>query len=244
MTKTSLFDAKSLYLAIVRSPQGRDLATMSLPEAKRREYVYNNRHLVSQLEFDGPLPVVMPYNGPVNFQTVSFSERKSEIGRGQMVHFFLDDRRFRNLMWGKLEKTVDQLAKFEAVFAPDYSLWVDLPDFYNFESIFKNRVATAYMQKCGFSVIPVASFGNADSFHYCFHGLLQNSVIAVCGIGHLRCRACDALWHFAIRELERQVHPSLILVYGQEVDIPGVSTPVQFIPDFIRKRFRNNEYKK
>lgn len=217
---------------------------MSLPADRRSEYVYNNRHIVSQLEFDGDLPVVLPYNGPVDFQPVAFCGRKKENGRGQMVHFFLDDCKFRNLMWGKLERTVSELAKFEAVFAPDYSLWVDLPDFYNIESIFKNRVATAYMQKCGFTVIPVASFGNADSFRYCFRGLPQNSVIAVCGVGHLRSRACDSLWHFAIQEIERQLRPSLLLIYGSQVEMPGIKTPVRFIPDFITKRFRSNEYKK
>lgn len=147
-------------------------------------------------------------------------------------------------MWEKLEKSVFELSKFDAAFAPDFSMWLDLPDFFNKESVFKNRFDTAYMQLCGLPTIPVASWGNADSFSYCFKGLPQNSVIAVCGLGHLRNKACDALWHFAIRELERQLHPTLILVYGPEVPMPGVKTPVRFITDFITKRFRNNDYKK
>lgn len=235
-----LFGTKDVHLAISRESSGRDVVTASLPAKKQREQVYNNRHIASVLPFDGDYPIIEPYNGPTDLEAIAFSERKKASGHGQIAHFFLDDSKFRRLMWEKLEKSVSELSKFDAVFAPDFSLWVDLPDYENKESIYKNRLDTAYMQKCGIPTIPVASWGNVDSFSYCFKGLPQNSVIAVCGVGHLRSKSCDTLWHLGIKELELQLHPSLIIVYGPEVPMRDVKTPVRFIPDFITKTFRNN----
>lgn len=235
-----LFSEKDMYLSISRTQGGRDMVTASLKANQRSEKVYNNRHIVAQLQFDGEYPIIQPYNGPTDFKVVPFTQRKKASGNGQIAHFFLPDHTFRKLMWEKLEKTVFELSKFDVVFAPDFSMWVDLPEFFNRESVFKNRVDTAYMQLCGIPTIPVASWGNADSFSYCFKGLPQESVIAVCGLGHLRSKACDALWHFAIREMERCLHPTLIFVYGPEVPMTDVKTPVRFIADFITKTFRKN----
>lgn len=233
-----LFSVKQLYAAIERTESGWDLKVGSLPADVRREYVYGNRHIASSLLFGGEYPVVKPYNGPVDFEVIGFNQRKKSLGKGQAVHFFLNDRVFRCAMWEKLEKSVHELSKFDAVFAPDFSLWTDLPDVYNKLSLFQNRLCTAYMQSCGFNVIPVASFGNADSLSYCLRGLPQNSVIAFCGVGHLRRKADDRLWHFALREIDRQLSPTLILVYGPTVPITDVKAPVRFIEDYITKKFR------
>ncbi len=233
-----LFSAKQLYAAIERTQRGWDLKVGSLPADERREYVFNNRHIASALLFGNDYPIINPYNGPVDFEVIGFNQRNKSQGQGQAVHFFLNDWVFRRAMWERLEKSVHELSKFDAVFAPDFSLWTDLPDFYNKESLFKNRLCTAYMQSCGFNVIPVASFGNVDSLSYCLCGLPQNSVIAISGVGHLRRKADDVLWHYALREIDRQLNPTLILIYGPVVPITGVTAPVRFIKDYITKKFR------
>lgn len=235
-----LFSDKDMYLSMLRSKNGRDKIIDSLPNAEKSECVYNNRHIVSKMLFDGEYPIIKPYNGPFNFETIAFTERNRATGKNQAVHFFLYDRYFRKLMWEKLEKTVIELSKFEVVFAPDFSLWVNLPYFYNMESLFKNRVATAYMQQCGINTIPVASFGNVDSLNYCFNGLPQKSIIGLCGVGHLSSKACDALWHYALSVLETKLQPTLIIIYGPKVQITNLKTPIIFITDFITKKFRSN----
>ncbi len=235
-----LFDQKQLYAAIERTNNGWDLKVGSLPADVRREFVFGNRHIASSLLLGSEYPVVQPYNGLVDFEMIGFNQRKKSSGKGQAVHFFLNDWVFRRAMWEKLEKSVHELSKFDAVFAPDFSLWTDLPEFYNKESLFKNRLCTAYMQNCGFNVIPVASFGNADSLSYCLSGLPQNSIIGFCGVGHLRRKADDRLWHFALREIDRQLSPTLILIYGTPVPISDVKAPVRFIKDYITRKFREN----
>ena len=100
-------------------------------------------------------PQLAPYNGNVEFEVISYSDRKKHDGKNQALHFFLDDYRFRDAIWCM----------------------------------------------CGYNVIPTASWGNADSFKYCYEGLPENSIIAVGGMGHHHCRAAESLWHFISKRL-------------------------------------------
>lgn len=203
--------------------------------------MYNNLFLSDKMEFTNKngFPQLNPYNGPTDFEWIAYSERNKATGIKQAVHFFIDDSRFRYATWQRLEQTSYGLLKFDYHLTPDYSLWVDRPDFFNKESIFRSRFVGAYWQRtCGCQVIPTASWGNANSFDYCFEGLPEHSVIAVSGIGHRHCKAAQELWYYGIQELERQKSPSMILVYGGEESIPMLDTPVKFIDCYISKKFR------
>ena len=180
------------------------------------------------------------------FKDYEESFKKSELGRIHSIlplremavrfgltdsHPLLDDYRFRDAIWCNLDYTTYSIRDYDYYFTPDLSLWVDLPtDFCNKENIYRTRFVGAYWQLCGYKVIPTASWGNADSFKYCYEGLPENSIIAVGGMGHHHCRAAESLWHYALQELERQKHPTLILIYGDEEDLSFLSTPVKFIP--------------
>lgn len=239
-----LFTKKEMYV-MEHTISGRSTRIECLPEMERRRRMYENMHLMDGMTFTSRhhIPQLLPYNGTVDFELVAYSDWRKNNGTGQALHFFLDDYRFRNQLWYRLEQTSYSIRKFDYYFTPDYSMWVDIPtDFYNLESVFRTRFAGAYWQQtCGYNVIPTASWGNADSFTYCFEGLPDNSIIAVGGMGHNHCPAAKRLWHYALQELERQKHPSLILIYGKEEDLPDLSAPVKFLPCFISKRLRNEK---
>lgn len=87
-----LFSDKDMYLSMWRSKNGRDKIIDSLPNAEKSECVYNNRHIVSKMLFDGEYPIIKPYNGPFNFETIAFTERNRATGKNQAVLYslFLD----------------------------------------------------------------------------------------------------------------------------------------------------------
>lgn len=240
MNDQELFNGKQLYL-MEHTTRGRSHKFDSLPERIRRKVICDNRHLMDGMRFtnENGFPVLDPFVGSGDFELVSYKERNKYDGVNQAVHFFLDDYTFRDAVWMNLEYTTYSLSKFDYHLTPDLSLWVDLPThFCNKENIYRTRFVGAYWQKCGFNVIPTASWGNVDSFKYCFEGLPVGSVIAVSGMGHHHCTAATRLWYYALQELERQKHPSLILVYGEEEVIPNLRTPLKFYPSFISKRLR------
>lgn len=235
----SLFSPKENYL-LTHTARGKNIYFSQLPKSIQRRMRYENMHLLYNLNSEDGIPIVTPYNEPLNFVLVPFTARARHSGRGEAVHFFLYDDKFAHI-WNKLEEITYSLRKFEYLFAPDFSLYTDDERFrqINKLNIFRCRMMAAYWQKCGFKVIPVASWGDVNSFSYCFTGLPEHSVIAVCGIGHDHNEAARTLWHLGVAELIKRKKPTMLIVYGgKEEDALLLPVPVKYIPDFINSKLR------
>ena len=239
-TEPTLFTAKEMYVMSC-SKNGRPSFYGELSSTERRKLTHNNMHLAVGMPFSEPnsFPIVNPYNGTLDYEYCLYSKRSKCDGKRQALMFFEDDYRFCHPLWDRLEQTTITLAKFDCLFTPDYSLYVDAPLHLNRDSVYKSRFAGAYWQKCGFNVIPTASWAGANSFPWCLEGLPMNSVIAVCGVGICWCHQAKELWLYGIRQVESLLSPTTIIIYGKETDIPGISTPVMFIEDHITKYLRN-----
>lgn len=240
VTENNLFSAKDMY-AVEHTSTGRAYELIAKSCKERYRKIHENMHLMGGMAFTPHLqyPMMKPYNGSTDFVGVSYKERNKHNGNGEALHFFLDDYAFRDAVWFNLERTTNSIYKYDYVFTPDLSLWKDLPtDFYNRENVFRTRFVGAYWQKCGYNVIPTASWGDLSSFEYCFEGLPVHSVIAVSGMGNRKCNDAFDRWCYGLRRLEEAKAPTLIIVYGEDVAVPGLHAPLKFIPSFIQKRFR------
>ena len=244
-TASSLFSAKDMYVMSC-TKNGHNPLYAGLTAIERRKLTYNNMHLSFGMNWSEPnsFPVLEPYNGTLEYEYCTFSKRRKCSGKGQALMIFEDDYNFEHLLWDRLEQTTITLAKFDCLFTPDYSMYVDAPLQINKNSVYKTRFAGALWQKCGFNVIPTASWAGANSFPWCLEGLPRHSVIAVCGVGVSWSRSARALWLYGIRQVETLLAPTTIIVYGRETEIPGISTPVMFIEDHITKFFRNETTRK
>lgn len=228
--KDCLFDDKTMYLQMHDSHCS--LASRPcISKHYKRLKEQDNLHLIDGLHFTIPntFAQLAPYYGPCEFEIVPFCKRNSYGGFGQAVHFFQYDYTF-STVWNELDRTVCGLGKFDAVFTPDFSLYVDVPDHINKNAIYKSRFVGAYMQKCGYNVIPTFSWGNATSFNYCLEGLPEGGVMATCGVGVNTCSASFSLWCYGMRRVEEEKKPDLVYVYGPQCDIPGFTTELRFIP--------------
>lgn len=240
-----LFSKKEMYV-ISTLKNGHSPLYSELSVTDKRKLTYNNMHLSMGMKYSEPnsFPILRPYNGTLEYEYRTFSERKRCNGAGQALMIFENDYTFKSLLWDKLEQTTATLTKFDCLFTPDFSMYVDAPLHINRDSVYKTRFVGAYWQKCGFNVIPTASWADANSFTWCFEGLPMHSVIAVCGVGISWSRAAKRLWAYGIRQVEDLLQPTTIVVYGEETDIPGISVPVKFIEDHITKYYRNGKNRK
>lgn len=241
----SLFTPKDMYV-MSTTQSGHSNLYYQLSQTDRRKLTYNNMHLALDMKYTekNSIPIMKPYNGTLEYEFRRFSERSKCIGKGQALMVFEDDYKYKHLLWDRLEQTTATLTKFDCLFTPDFSLYVDAPLHLNLDSIYKSRFVGAYWQKCGFNVIATASWAGANSFPWCFEGLPQHSVIAVCGVGNRWSRAAMQLWLYGIRQVEELLLPTTIIIYGKEIEIPGISVPVMFIEDHITKYFRNENNRK
>lgn len=64
------------------------------------------------------------------------------------------------------------------------------------------------------------------------------SVIAVSGMGNRKSEDAFKRWCYGLQRLEEAKSPILIIVYGDEVYVQGIHTPLKFIPCFIQKKLR------
>ncbi len=209
---------------------------------KVKMHTFNNMHLIKDMVLtpQNGFPILRPYTGSIDFEVFPYSMHNKLSGENQALHFFTYDCNFDNAVWKNLERTTCSIRNFRCLFTPDYSLYVDDSlTHQNKEFTYRTRFIGAYWQNCGFDVIPTVSWGNANSFEYAFEGLPSNSVLAVCGVGNKHCRASRELWEYAIHRIEEDLNPIAILVYGENVEVPGIHTPMRFITDFITKKFRN-----
>lgn len=238
----TLFADKDMYL-MSRTKRGKDRRLMAMSKTERRKMEYNNLHLTENMDFseENGFPVVKPYSGKTDWEYHVYSDYRKLDGKNQAIHFFIDDYKFMHATFEKLEETTMKLCKFDCLLAPDYSLYVDAPMFVNKINIYKSRFAAAYWQNCGINVIPVASWGSADTFSFCFESLPKNSVVAVCGVGVRWSKASQLLWQYGLKAMEEALSPQLILVYGEAMDISGIHAPIIFLPDTISKFYRNAE---
>lgn len=236
----SLFTRKEQYLQSHNS-QGRSYSICNLPKNRQKILTHNNVHLSIDMELtaENNIPQLSPYNGNLDFEAYRFDEYRRHEGRGAAVHFFMHDYKFYTAITKNLERTTYNLSSYDYVFAPDCSLYVDLGKQINMQAIYDSRFAAAYWQRCGFNVIPVASWGNATSLSYCFEGLPQNSVIAICGIGHDYCSGAKRLWRYAVHQLIAELNPTTLIVYGGNMeDTIDLPIPVKYFTDYIHKKFR------
>lgn len=238
--KASLFPPKESYL-MTHTANGKNIYFSQLSNNIQRRMQYENMHLMDGMKLENGIPVIAPYNSSLDFKLIPFTEKTKHTGKGEALHFFLDDYKFSKLIWDNLERTTHSIIKYDVLMAPDFSLFTDEDKYHqiNKQSIYRSRFITAYWQQCGCHVIPTASWGDVNSFSYCFEGLPEHSVIAVCGIGHNQNKAAKTLWHVAIAQLIEEKKPTALIVYGgKEEETQQIPINVKYIPDFINSKLR------
>lgn len=206
---------------------------MKANTAKRKKDICNLR-LCHGSEYEGnfDMPVPAPCRVEVPSRFLPFNQALSSTDFDCGIHFFIDDYQFERL-WRLPERYIPVLKRFRCVIAPDFSLFVDVPQAVNVWNVYRNRLMTRWMQDQGIPVIPCAGWGDLDSFRFCFDGIPTGGVVAVGHTAYGRTDPQRALFRKGLSTLMETKKPSTILIYGKpfETGYPNVT----FIEDRISK---------
>lgn len=84
----SLFTRKEMYV-MEHTISGRLTRIECLPKKVRRRRMYENMHLMDGMTFTSRhhIPLLLPYNGTVDFELVAYSDWKKNSGANQALHF-------------------------------------------------------------------------------------------------------------------------------------------------------------
>lgn len=207
-------------------------------KTKQRKLSYQNINLTHGMKLVGKydMPEVKAYTGDIPVTLTPYSMKDSGNKQGAL-HFFIDDYRFLGMyVWGSLPRFTEKIAPYKMVIGPDFSLYLDQSFALNLFQIYQNRVTTAYWQSVGLQVIPSVSWGNADSFEYCFEGLPQQSVLSIGGMGNAHHASMTQLWEYGVYMTIEHLNPIALIIYGApaKLDLP---VKTYYHNSFIKSKF-------
>ncbi|MDR1016935.1 MAG: DUF4417 domain-containing protein [Coriobacteriales bacterium] len=128
---------------------------------------------------------------------------------GKIVGFFREDESFSPMI-RKPWRYRRRLSQYPYVWTPDISLYTDMPLAEAWVNTYWNRAIGRYWQNRGIKVIPTVSWGNQDTFSFCFDGIEPGSCVAVSTIKTCSC-AGDFMNGFV--ELCKKVRPCKVFCY-------------------------------
>ena len=96
----------------------------------------------------------------------------------RIVHFFLYDYKFERV-WKHPDQDIEKLKRYRGVLSPDFSMYLEMAPVMQIYDLFRNRWCGAYWASKGIRVIPTVSWGDEDTFEFCFEGIPKGSTVAV-----------------------------------------------------------------
>ena len=111
----------------------------------------------------------------IGFDKISTNDTKHF---SRMVHFFLYDYKFERV-WKNPDTDLEKLKHYRAVLSPDFSMYVEMAPVLQLYNMFRNRWCGAYFASKGIRVVPTVSWGDENTFEFCFDGIEKGSTVAV-----------------------------------------------------------------
>lgn len=180
------------------------------------EFRSNPMFLRNQFTADGVFEIPRIEKEDIDLEKVALIgyDKLNENKIERIVHFFLDDYKFE-VMWNDPEPRVERLQKYKAVLAPNFSIYTEMPLSMKIYNTFRSRWCGAFLQSRGIKVIPTVSWGEPNTFWFCFDGIPKGSVVAVSTLG---VRTEKSLFMQGYDEMLRKIKPSTVICYGKPFD--------------------------
>jgi len=147
----------------------------------------------------------------------------------RMVHFFLYDYKFERI-WKNPNTDLEKLKHYRAVLSPDFSMYVEMAPVLQLYNTFRNRWCGAYFASKGIRVIPTVSWGNENTFGFCFDGIEKGSTVAVSTYmvsEHDNHQDQKEFFLKGYHEMLRRIEPEKIICYNEP--FPEMQGDIVFI---------------
>lgn len=199
----------------------------------RRSY---NLHLVDGFtDCEGGMPVLDPAEAlPERLRAFTSCPRCSDPVAG--VHFFLDDYRFE-AVWSDPSRYVPMLSRFACALTPDFSCYLDMPEPMQRWNVYRGRAVGRVWQDAGLRVVPTLTWGEPDTYAFCFEGLPRGSAVALSTVGLMDCPEGVELFRRGASEAARRLSPRTVLAYGKRCDFEAHGAEVVWYASEMQERF-------
>lgn len=179
--------------------------------------------LRNQLKGNGKyqIPIIPKFNSKdddfVELRLIGFDKTKLENNNhlDRMVHFFLYDYKF-DRVWKTPDIDLEKLKRYRAVLSPDFSMYTEMAPVMQLYNTFRNRWWCLLCFKRD-SVIPTVSWGNENTFEFCFDGIEKGSAVAVSTYmvsEHGNHKDQKEFFLKGYNEILRRIEPETIICYN------------------------------
>lgn len=153
--------------------------------------------------------------------------------QGKGVHFFIDDYQFVRI-WNDPLKYIDKLSQYEAVMAPDFSPYGDMPLATQIFNHYRKHWIARLWQENGIKVIPVIRASTDErSLSWYLDGEPTNSVICISNMWTSSANVKD-IFKKEFEKMKEKLKPEHIIVYGHEM---AELENVEYIKSFAESRW-------
>lgn len=175
----------------------------------RNEFMYNEK---SSGKYD--IPIIKKQN--INIEKINLmsyvNTKKDDIqNKDKTIHFFTYDWKFEKV-YQNIDEEFEKLKQYYCLLSPDFSLFTNMPQALQVYSVFKNRWCGAYFQSKGLNVIPTVSWGDKKTFEFCFDGIEEGSIVAVCTYYR---ENCEDEFMLGYNEMLKRIKPSIVICYDE-----------------------------
>lgn len=234
------FELKDIQLDM--EPFGFEIKLPDQENEKENERIRTNEaynlDIYEESETAGFYQIPIIYNdGIVPDDIIGFNYAKTSEDKDIGIHMYVDDYQFERL-WNKPQDYVDILSEYQCVFSPDFSLYMDMPMAMKVWNIYRSRMIDQYLQRQGVKVVPTISWAESDTFAFCFDGIPEGSIVTVSTIGVKRDEYALEIWKAGMDAMIDKIKPSMILVYGGELEYDYGNIPVKYYENKVTERMK------
>lgn len=175
----------------------------------RNEFLYNSN---SAGQYN--MPLIRKQNidiSKIEFLSYVNTKKEDNENKNKTIHFFTYDWKFEKV-YDNADDEIKKLSQYYCLLSPDFSIFTNMPLALQIESVFKNRWCGAYWQSKGLKVIPTVSWGDERSFDFCFDGIEEGSIVAVCTYYR---ENCEEEFMLGYNEMLKRIKPSVIICYDE-----------------------------
>lgn len=208
-------------------------------ERQRTAEIYN-LHLIGIEDCDEyGMPLLEAYTPDIeNIKAIRFRDKPEP---GLAAHFFLEDYSIEGL-WRQPGRYIDMLKKFDLVFTPDYSCFLDMPEPMQRWNVYRSRALGVIWQKEGINVIPTVTWGEPNTYEFAFDGIPDKATLVFSSVGLARGKDGKKLFKDGAEAACEYLEPLQVLCYGTPIEFNSNGAKVVWKSSDTQDRF--NELKK
>lgn len=204
----------------------------------------NNTALVpDRLTGKYDFPVIKNSCTTIPSDIIPFNQAKTQINKNVGVHFFIDDYQFERV-WKSPKRYIEMLKKYQCVFSPDFSLFLDMPLVLKMWNVYRSLLIGEYWQRNGINLIPTLQWAEPRTFDFCFSGIEKGSTVAVSTLGTSKHSISKQYWKDGMNEAVKRIEPAKILLYGVPIEFNFGNIPVVYYSNHHLERMRKYAQRK